>query len=549
MKQTLIIVMLLAAVAVGQITESYIVNYAGRRAPDIETYQANSRIYEWTLINGSEPVDLTGLTPFMWWAPSATYTGVVPASISVVNETGGVFRATFAPADLNYAAGSYVYAVGFNATGGTTTARMGSYKMLPDIFATGVDPIHFSQIVNWEAYTWLNVPAETDPHFTAAYAAGLDLSTMSNAPAAWTNLPDLSSYVEETDATYTDTVALATSAVQEEVDPLSWHVGDSLIWTNNIENWKTMMLTRSAGGSMISQHSRAPYYSILNFLHADGTVDDPEQSRASVNQGAIGEVAWYARTTNDNQMQGSFNMHLLEDASTTNRAVLRFEIRGRDGFQERLRISSTNLSASVPIYADGSGITDVDAETLDGLDSTDFVAETNTTYTQTVAKAATAYGWGDHADAGYATTATVIVAESDPVFEAAYSNGLDLSTMTNAPSAWTESGTVPQERMPTDWYPETTQTVSGTATFAITNGALQQWQMNGAVTNFVWTVADTNAVTPWSIIVFGADTNLITANSIEVAGDSTTWTNPVLRLVGSYYRDTATGGKVWPSVE
>ena len=67
--------------------------------------------------------------------------------------------------------------------------------------------------------------------------------------------------------------------------------------------------------------------------------------------------------------------------------------------------ASEILTAIKTVDGTGSGL---DADTLDGLNSTDFATAAQGT------KADTAYGWGDHASAGYLTSYT----ETDPVYTA-----------------------------------------------------------------------------------------------------------------------------------
>jgi hypothetical protein len=63
--------------------------------------------------------------------------------------------------------------------------------------------------------------------------------------------------------------------------------------------------------------------------------------------------------------------------------------------------------------------------------SSSAVQPTDTAYTNTAMQSATAYGWGDHSTNSY------VVTETDTIWTNDYANGLNLSGMTNAPTAWT----------------------------------------------------------------------------------------------------------------
>lgn len=152
MKQLSAIFMFLAMASAvyAQIIEQQTVNYATGRAPMIETFQSNARTYEWTVLNGTEPVNLSDKTPFMWWSPSLDHEGIVAAEITVISESGGVFRAAFDPEDLNYVTARGVYGVGTQPSGGPATARQGIFRIIADPFAAGVDPVVFgTNMLNW----------------------------------------------------------------------------------------------------------------------------------------------------------------------------------------------------------------------------------------------------------------------------------------------------------------------------------------------------------------------------------------------------------------
>jgi len=186
-----ILALLFITLSAQAVTETVTINFESRRTPDLSVYQANLKTYKWTMYNGSSVVNLTEYTPVMYWAYSNNAPGVVTASVSIVSATGGTFTATFSTADLNAASGTYIYGVGLLSDAGVTIARQGRFEIIDDPYAGGADAITFRTNVNWQTINWIGLPTfatgeflriESDGIFTQMYAAGLNLSSMTNAP-------------------------------------------------------------------------------------------------------------------------------------------------------------------------------------------------------------------------------------------------------------------------------------------------------------------------------------------------------------------------------
>ena len=145
-----------------QIIEPQVMNYRSRTAPAIESFQANQRTYQWTVLNGTDPVNLAGNEPFLYWH-MAGHEGIVPATITVIDASNGVFNASFAPADLNpeFMGSETIivsYVVGVDVTGGPTTARNGTMRIHPDPRAAGVDVTQFTKTIAWANYESVGLP-------------------------------------------------------------------------------------------------------------------------------------------------------------------------------------------------------------------------------------------------------------------------------------------------------------------------------------------------------------------------------------------------------
>lgn len=131
---------------------------------------------------------------------------------------------------------------------------------------------------------------------------------------------------------------------------------------------------------------------------------------------------------------------------------------------------------------------------------------------------------------------------------------VDLSAGTNAnASAMFGSGTIPTTYLPeaalqagqVSYYPAETNVVSGAWVLDLRTNAYQAVQLSSNVTSWTVTVADTNALVPWRVDVYGADTNTLTiSTNWTVYGDAgSTWTNPAMSILGVAWRGVVSVGK------
>jgi hypothetical protein len=105
-------------------------------------YQATSKTFLWTARNSGAALNLTGYTPFMYWAQSNSASAIVTASCAIVSATGGTFTATFTPSDLN-TNGTCMYGVGV-VSGSVSVAAHGTFTIVRDPYATGASNVTFT---------------------------------------------------------------------------------------------------------------------------------------------------------------------------------------------------------------------------------------------------------------------------------------------------------------------------------------------------------------------------------------------------------------------
>lgn len=156
MKKTLLaICMMITGSALADPPLSKTVDFSGSTAPAIQTYQANTRTITWTLKNNNAAVNGSGYSPVMWIAASNRASSVVTAACTWATQTSGIFNAVFSSASLN-TNGSWVYGVGISS-GAVTTARQGTFTIIPDPYATGAGAIAFAVTnVDWSVYYFSN---------------------------------------------------------------------------------------------------------------------------------------------------------------------------------------------------------------------------------------------------------------------------------------------------------------------------------------------------------------------------------------------------------
>lgn len=169
------------------------IDYAYESVPTYTVYQASERSWVWTVRNYSATQDITGQTPFMYWATSNSAGSVVTARCAIVVATSGTFRATFTPTDLNYT-GRVVYGVGLRGTNGNAVvARQGALVIVADPYASGVGAITWTTNVDWNTITWLNLPGFVSSNLFGDgfswdgthWLAGVSTSTVDATARAW----------------------------------------------------------------------------------------------------------------------------------------------------------------------------------------------------------------------------------------------------------------------------------------------------------------------------------------------------------------------------
>ena len=150
------------------------VDWSQTRTTRLEAYEAGARTYLVTVQNEGVAVDLGDYTPSMWWATSNTATSISTATVSIVNATAGTFRATFSAAALNYTGGRYIYGVGLTS-GSYSTARIGTFIINSDPYASGASPVVWTTNINWALYNYENTAV------SGPYRAGAGITASTNA--------------------------------------------------------------------------------------------------------------------------------------------------------------------------------------------------------------------------------------------------------------------------------------------------------------------------------------------------------------------------------
>ena len=154
MKKILIPFLMMCGVALADPPESRTIDFSFSAAPSLQVYSANLKTYTWTVNNAGRPVNLTGYTPYMDITPSNRAAFVITAACVIATATSGTFTAVLNPSSLN-TNGSWIYGVGLTSNG-NTTARQGSFVIIPDPYAQGAGPQHFGSTINWALYSYAN---------------------------------------------------------------------------------------------------------------------------------------------------------------------------------------------------------------------------------------------------------------------------------------------------------------------------------------------------------------------------------------------------------
>ena len=161
MKKILLTLLLLAGISFAQAPIPLIINSRAPTAPGIDPYQASRTVYRATFMDGTNPVSLTSLSPWMSWSSNSLATSVSTASMTVVSSAGGIVDFTFTASALNptFGPGRYLYEVGLRATAGITVYRQGVLTLRGSPYAAGVSPAAWTtNAVNWGTINWTSLP-------------------------------------------------------------------------------------------------------------------------------------------------------------------------------------------------------------------------------------------------------------------------------------------------------------------------------------------------------------------------------------------------------
>lgn len=153
MKRLIASLCMMSICAFGAPTESLKVDFSQPESRSLTAFQSSVKTYRVSLYtNGttdSYAFQATGYAPIMYWALSENALNVSSAACQWVDQSRGIFDATFSASSLNWTnAGTYVYGVGI-VSGGVAIASHGPFKFVLDPYASGAPPI------SWTASTSL----------------------------------------------------------------------------------------------------------------------------------------------------------------------------------------------------------------------------------------------------------------------------------------------------------------------------------------------------------------------------------------------------------
>jgi hypothetical protein len=161
MKKLVSLMMLAAASVFAQAPIPLTIDSRSPTAPGIDPYQASRTQYRVTFMDGTNPVSLTSLAPWMSWSTNAYATGIATASYSIVSSASGIVDFTFSASALNPTSGPgrYLYEVGLRATAGITVYRQGVLTLRGSPYASGVPAATWTtNSVNWGLINWTGLP-------------------------------------------------------------------------------------------------------------------------------------------------------------------------------------------------------------------------------------------------------------------------------------------------------------------------------------------------------------------------------------------------------
>jgi hypothetical protein len=160
------------------IVDSKTIDISSSSAPACEIFRSNDKTFQFTTKQGGTAVDISSTTVKMEWYCTLDATGVVPATVTLIDGgSNGVFNAKFDAADVNYAAGQYVYAVSItDSSDNVLTWNQGQFTIKKSPITTGTSTNAFGQTRNYSDVTNYQGVATSGP-----YRAGNNITFTANA--------------------------------------------------------------------------------------------------------------------------------------------------------------------------------------------------------------------------------------------------------------------------------------------------------------------------------------------------------------------------------
>jgi|GEM_PF-1910847 len=292
---------LLPAAVLAAPAEQQIVDLSGRYAPALSVRQATEKTYRWTVRNNGRPVDLTGYQPIMYWASNSLAGGIVPATVSWVDASNGIFTACFDPASLN-ATGQMMYAVGISSNAYTLAAH-GNLRIDPDPLASGAPALQLSRSIIISNITWLgSFPSSAIP--VLAYDPSGSAAAVSNwASAALASQSALNSFSNWVAGLVggmpTGTLGSAAYFGVESFDP----AGAATNAAAGVISWASTNLTSAQAFSQFTNYvaglaANMPTGTLGTAAYASTSAFDASGAAASLSN-ALGTAAFSAATAFD----------------------------------------------------------------------------------------------------------------------------------------------------------------------------------------------------------------------------------------------------------
>ncbi len=424
MKHTIWILTLIAAVASAWAQPAPYplrINSRAATAPPATVFAGSEHRFELRFTDDATASDYTGHDPFLvWWSAAAT--GYVAAAITQTSPTAGVATATFTGTDLNYAAGRYTYEAGFRTGGVTRVSRQGVLTIIGSLAGTGAELPAFASPLNWSIYTEYIGTATHGPYL-------FDASTFTTSVDATGRVTVVGpGAVAETDPiwgavsnTVTTGAALGATALQSftELDPL-WvavsntvtegaALGATSVQTEIDPVWGAVSNTVTAGalaGSTATQPNAITGTDPLGTIVNNGQVTEVG---AGTPWTGVGYLIANAITGTDPVGTAVVDGQVTGVGTLTPWTGEGYITGETDPFWSAW-VTNAPLGQDSVIRYTGElvpALTDTVSGDLHFRKNAEWV-----TATGYIAQAETAYGWGNHANAGYLTT------ESDPVWGA-----------------------------------------------------------------------------------------------------------------------------------